>query len=302
MPVPKNQQTENLAKLSCIFVAVVWGLFWIPLRALNEAGISEMWATVLFSAVPLLLLIPLLLVRWKSISALGWTLHKIGIAISIAFVFYSNAFFYTDVIPVLLLFYMTVIWGTLFARIWLKEPITFARITAIVCGFSGMFVILSVGPGIPIPSNFGDWLALLAGISWAFGAVLMKREEEIDPRDLVICYFFWATVLAVVMAVIPISIHTPSPGYNEIIVVLPWFLPIVLLLLIPSVFALLWGAPMLSPGVTGILFLTEISVATIAVAILTDEPFGIREVLGILLISLAGASEVIFTLFRRRLK
>ena len=104
------------------------------------------------------------------------------------------------------------------------------------------------------------------------------------------------------MAVIPFSIQKPLPNYAEISSVLPWLLPIALLLLIPPVFALLWGAPMWSPGVTGILFLTEISVATIAAAILTDEAFGAREVLGIVLISLAGASEVISKLFRSRLK
>ena len=250
MSIPKNQKIENLAKLSCIFVALVWGLFWIPLRALNEAGIPEMWATVLFSITPLLLLTPLLFRRWKSIFAAGWALQKIGIAVSIAFVFYSNAFFYTDVIPVLLLFYMTIIWSTLFARIWLKEPITFARVIAIVLGFSGMFVILSVGPGIPIPSNLGDWLALVAGIGWAVGAVLMKREEETDPRDLAICYFFWATIIAVAMAVIPVAIQKPLPDYAQIVSVVPWFVPVVLLLLIPSTFAVLWAAPMLSPGVT----------------------------------------------------
>ena len=85
---------------------------------------------------------------------------------------------------------MTVKWSTLFPGSWLKESITFSRVIVIVLGLSGMFVIFSVDPVIPLPSNLGDWLALLAGIGWDFGAVLMRREVKTDSRDLAICYFF----------------------------------------------------------------------------------------------------------------
>jgi len=50
------------------------------------------------------------------------------------------------------------------------------------------------------------------------------------------------------------------------------------------------------------LFLTEISVATIAASILTDEPFGIREITGVVLISLAGTAEFIASMFRPQRK
>ena len=42
-------RTENLAKIAVAFSGVAWGLFWIPLRGLNGAGIDAFWAFVTFS-------------------------------------------------------------------------------------------------------------------------------------------------------------------------------------------------------------------------------------------------------------
>jgi len=293
VPVPRSIRIEKLAKLACASCAAVWGLFWIPLRALDDAGIHGPWATALFAVVPLVLLLPLLVTRWNVFAASGWPLQRIGLLIGISFVCYSNAFLYTDVIRVLVLFYMTIVWGTLLARIWLKETISFSRGIAIILGFSGMFVILSAEPGIPQPSNVGDWLGLISGLAWAFAAVLMKREKKTDPRDLSVSYFIWATIIALSMLWMPFLGQPEVPDSSDVVDVLPWFIPVVLLLLIPATFALTWGAPLLSPGVTGILFMTELSVATIAAAVLTGESFGAREILGVLLITLAGLTEII---------
>ena len=302
MPTPRTPQIENLAKLACVSCAVVWGLFWIPLRALDNAGIQAGWATVVFAVIPLIVLSPLLVVRWRYLFASGWSLQITGIFMGICFMFYANAFFYTDVIRVLLLFYMTMVWGTLLARLWLKEPITVSRVVSILLGFSGMFVILSVEPGIPLPANPGDWMALISGLAWAFAAVLMKKEEKTNAWDLSVCYFLWASIIALAIMVLPFFGQASAPEWPAVFSVLPWFVPVVLLLLIPSTLALTWGAPLLSPGVTGVLFLTEISVATIAAEILTDEPFGIREITGVVLISLAGTAEFIASMFRPQRK
>ncbi len=48
---------------------------------------------------------------------------------------------------------------------------------------------------------------------------------------------------------------------------------------------------MLNPGIVGLLFMTEISVGTVTAALWAGEPFGAREVIGILLISGAGLAE-----------
>ena len=72
---------------------------------------------------------------------------------------------------------------------------------------------------------------------------------------------------------------------------LPWLLPVVLLVVIPGTFAAMWGTLLLNPGIVGILFMTEISVGTVTAALWAGEPFGAREIIGVLLISGAGLAE-----------
>ena len=49
---------ENSAMLAVALSGPAWGIFWIPLRALGEAGIAGAWAVGLFYALPALLLAP----------------------------------------------------------------------------------------------------------------------------------------------------------------------------------------------------------------------------------------------------
>jgi len=47
----------------------------------------------------------------------------------------------------------------------------------------------------------------------------------------------------------------------------------------------------------GLLFMTEISVGALTAAIWAGEPFGIREIVGVVLITAAGATESIWDLW-----
>ena len=57
---------------------------------------------------------------------------------------------------------------------------------------------------------------------------------------------------------------------------------------------LLGAKTQLNPGVVGLLFMTEISVGTTTAALFAGEPFGLREITGVILITLAGISEPIY--------
>ena len=54
---------EFKAKLACLYAGAVWGLFWIPLRALEEAGIHGLWIIVVYFLVPTIFLMPVILWR-----------------------------------------------------------------------------------------------------------------------------------------------------------------------------------------------------------------------------------------------
>ena len=81
-----------------------------------------------------------------------------------------------------------------------------------------------------------------------------------------------------------------------------WLVPTMIVVVMTGVYAALWGAPKLSPGLVGLLFMTEISVGAITAAIWSGDPFGMREVIGIVLISLAGILESVIDIWRAAAK
>ncbi len=53
----------------------------------------------------------------------------------------------------------------------------------------------------------------------------------------------------------------------------------------------MWAVPLLAPAIVGVLYMTEISAAAISSALWSGEPFGLREILGIALITVAAVLE-----------
>ncbi|MCP4182370.1 MAG: DMT family transporter [Hyphomicrobiales bacterium] len=284
---------ENKAKLACAYGGMIWGVFWIPLRALDEAGITGPWATASFFIVPFIIILPLIICRWSWIVRGGTRLHLIGISTGAAMVFYADAFLYTEVVRAMLLYYLTPIWGTILARIFLKEKIKPVQVLAMIAGFAGMLVILGVETGTPWPKNNGDWIALASGFVWGIAMVLMRDDENCGPIEITLSYFFWGTLAAVISLMLPFGMEIPTPSMDIFIGVSPWLIPAMLIVVMPGVYAVMWGTPHLHPGVAGLLYMTEISVGAATAALLLDEPFGLREIIGIILITLAGLMEAL---------
>ncbi len=294
------KRLETQAKLACAVAGVVWGLLWIPLRVMDAVGITGAWATVMLYVWPLVLVLPIAAWRWRRLLRGGFGLQLTGLITAASLVLYADALIYTEVIRAMLLYYLTPVWSTLLARIFLKEPITGVRWVAIALGLSGILVIFGIDTGIPWPRNLGDWMGLAAGIVWAVAAVRMRSDNQNHAIEFTTVQFGWGTLLALGVAFLPVFGAGPTPELERVAGVLPWLLPVVLLVVIPGTFAALWGTPLLSPGLVGLLFMTEISVGTVTAALWAGEPFGAREIIGILLISGAGLAESLQAPFARR--
>ena len=287
------------AKLACIYSGIAWGLFWIPLRILHAEGIQGAWATFVFYAFPALLFIPWLIYRWRIVVKCGLSIHLIGISAGIALVLYANAMLYTEVVRGMLLYYLTPVWSLILARLMLGEAITRARVAAIFLGLCGMLVILGADLGIPMPRNSGDWMGLMGGLVWALTAVLLRKDDGKHALELTAVYFFWGALLAALFAFTPFAGQLEIPDFSSLLTVLPWFVLVALLLVFPAALTAFWGAPFLNPGVVGLLFMTELSVGAITAALWAGEPFGWRELIGVILITLAGLTEFIESVFLR---
>jgi drug/metabolite transporter (DMT)-like permease len=293
-------KTETLAKFACAYSGFVWGLFWIPVRHLDAVGVSGLWAIFYFYAVPFLLSLPVLFWRWRPIMRGGIWLHVLGLMPALSLVLYSASVLYTDVVRATLLFYLSPLWSTLLARLFLREPITPLRSLAIVVALLGMLVIFHADKGIPLPERLGDWIALGSGFLWSYASILLRTDKGSQAVDLVVQNFFWSAVVATVLLVVFGPGLAASPPISVYLAQLPWLVPTLIVVVMSGVYASMWGTPKLNPGLVGLLFMTEISVGTGTAALWSGEPFGWREVLGILLISSAGIMESLWDLWRRR--
>ncbi len=281
-----STSVEFKAKLACLYAGAVWGLFWIPLRALEDAGINGLWITVVYFLIPTICLIPIVLSRWQHVKQGGISLQLTTMLSGGALLLYSTSIVYTDVVRAMLLFYLTPIWATILARIFLGDLITPSRILAMLMAILGMLTIFGLGARFPIPQNIGDWLGIGSGFLWAVAMVRIRMSESHSAIELTAGFFQWSLIFSAGAA----FLLAPSqiPKIEQVLPALPLLLIFMALLVLPGTYASLWGPKYLSPGIVGLLFMTEIIVGAISVALLAGEPFGIRELMGVLLI--AGAS------------
>ena len=259
------------------------------------------WSIVLFYVLPALLLLPVFIMRRHALLQGGWSFQLAGILAGSALVLYAGALVFTDVVRALLFYYLTPLWSTLLARIVLGETITWQRWVTMAVALAGLLVILNVGSGISVTLNAGDWMGQASGVVWAIAAVTIKSDAKGNGVDFALGYFFWGSIAALALPLLPLQGAQAMPDWSTIRGVLVWIVPVVAILAIPSAFGVMWGATVLSPGLLAILFMTEISAGAITAAIWAGEPFGWREVTGILLISAAGLFEPVMNLFFKTL-
>jgi drug/metabolite transporter (DMT)-like permease len=289
---------ESRAKLACLYAGGVWGLFWIPLRALEKEGINGLWVTVVYFLVPTIFLLPVGILRLKYLKLGGFNLQLTGMLSGGALMLYATSIVYTDVVRAMLLFYLTPVWGTILGRLYLNEDITPLRIFSMIIAIAGMLTIFGLGVKFPIPQNIGDWMGVASGLLWAVASTRIRLNQNASAIDMTLGFFFWATVFSILiaMALAPNFI----PIASQVLPALPILLIFVTLFILPGTLATLWGPKFLNPGLVGLLFMTEIVVGSISVALLAGETFGIREIIGIVLISSASMIEPVTSILKNK--
>ena len=288
--------TQSLAKVACLYAGAIWGIFWLPLRAISEIGINGIWSSAIWFAVPATVLLPVAIYRWQSLKTGGLELQITTVLSGMALLLYTLAFVYTDVIHAMLLYYLTPIWSTMLAAFFLGERITAQRLIAITLAVLGMLIIFGLGLKFPTPRNIGDWMGILSGILWAIAIVRIRACQNHSAIDMTIGFFFWSMLFAALACLI--LVPNAIPSYTQIQSTIVWLFPFMTLIVIPGAFASLWGPKFLSPGLASLLMMTEIIFGAITAAIFANEPFGPREIAGIFLIASSGLVEPVYDFIR----
>jgi drug/metabolite transporter (DMT)-like permease len=272
--------------------AVLWGTLWIPLRQIHDVELSRTWATTLSFLLPLVLLAPFALGRWQRIASGRWELGTTGFWLALAIALYAEGVVRGQVARVVLLFYLTPVWSTLFARWLLGEPITGRRIATILLGLAGMVVLFGAEAGIPMPRAGAEWMGLVAGVAWALSMVHVNRTASHPPFDRVLAQFAFLGPLFLLVTLIPGGESAGSFPVGALVGAAPRMGVLGLIWMLPVVWLTIFGASRLEPGRVAILLMLEILVTLTTAALLTDEPFGRRELGGAVLILAASGVEL----------
>ena len=283
-------------KTLSIFLALsagVWGLYWLPLRSIEELGVTASWSVVLFNACPLVVLVPLLMFNYQQLKGLVGPTVLAGLMIGIAFNLYANGLLETTVARATLLYYLTPIWSTLLGVVWLSEPLTKARIIAIGVALIGLFLLLSNASSSNQALNIGDLYSFMSGIFWAIGVSVLNRWAAIPILPL-LAFTFLATTLfsALTAGLLPAN---PVPDLQAVKMALPAAAFWAIFIFVPSFFIIFRISQLLFPGRVGILTMTEAIVAIVSAAILIpEESMLLLQWLGAGAIIMAGLIEVLF--------
>ena len=274
--------------------AAAWGLYWLPLRTIENAGMSGSWSVVFFNVCPLIVLCPLLIFNFKKlIGVLGPTVLA-AFMIGMAFSLYANGLVETTIVRATLLYYLTPVWSTLIGVIWLAEPLTKARIVSIGVAFLGLLLLLLAGgDSTQYPINIGDLYSLLSGVFWAIGVATLNRWSNIPILPLATFIFISTTIISAIFA--GILYVDPLPDFTVMKTAFPTAALWSIFILLPCFCVIFRISQLLFPGRVGILTMSEVVVAIISAAILVpEESMLLIQWVGAIAILLAGLIEVLF--------
>ena len=277
-----------------LIAAGMWGLFWIPQRALEAGGLTGGWATISQMVIPFAMLLPISVWRLYKGQSFGLEYPLIGLLFGGGIACYANSFLLTDVVRALILFYITPVWTTLFEIVFLRQIPRLYRYITLALALSGVWIVFGQDGVIPLPQNSGDWIALLGGILIAASAVRMeiKKPEGIYP--ILFSFFFYGGLFTLIQSYFLSDYLGDAPSIESWVAMMPWLILIAILFHIPTNVVILGAPSRIGAGIFSIIILFEIVVGTFSAAVLTDELIGWREILGSSFIIFAGLTEIIF--------
>jgi drug/metabolite transporter (DMT)-like permease len=168
-------------------------------RLLIEKGYDPLQVVFLRNLAALVLMLPLLL--WRGLALIrSNAINLYGVRVIISLVSMTSWFYALSLIPlgeITAIGFLSPLFGTLSAILFLGEKVRLRRWTALIVGFIGAMIILRPGAG---SLGLGQACALVSAISGGLIAALLKQlANRDDPAKIV----FITTAMMVPLSLIP---------------------------------------------------------------------------------------------------
>ncbi len=281
--MPSKQSHIILPVLALLLGATLWGVFWYPLRLLEQQGLVGLWATLLIYGAALVVGLPVVLKRRYPIvrPQLLLLLACVSAWCNIAFIL---AILEGNVVRVTLLFFLSPLWTVLLSKLLLDEPLTrAARITLLLALAGALIMLWDAEMGVPWPQSRSDWLALSSGFAFALANVLIRKMDDVEIWVKTI--FTWGgTVSLAVVWILIAGLPLPQVEFEVVV----GALSLGAIGMVVMTLAVLHGVSHMPAHRSAVILLFELVVGAVSAQLLTSEEVMLNEWLGGLLIVLAG--------------
>ena len=279
-----KQHDQRTASVIVFISASFWGLMWVPMRLTESFGVAPLWVQFWFTTIPALAL-GLVCFRPLLRDRDHWPVYVMsGMCIGLGFTLYALGLLLASVSKTTALFYLTPIWSTLLGWLILKERHSMRRWGAICLAIFGCCLLMRINPA-DMRFQTGDLLGFLSGIFWGMGTVVLRRYPEADFKNATFAQYLSGTVITGV-AILIFEVEPPAALAAGKAVLMG--LVFGGLVFMPSFLLLIRVMQYMSPGLVGILMLSEVLVAVVSAGIFLDETLAPAQWLGIAVILAAG--------------
>jgi drug/metabolite transporter (DMT)-like permease len=286
-PIPYGSVAEPLAIASMLVGSTLWGLYWLPLRLLEQAGLAGLWAIMLVYTGATALLLVLALKELPALRRFIAPMLGIGVTAAVSGIAFSLGVIEGEVARVLILFYLSPVWSVVLARLVLREPLAAVTIPAVALALAGASMMLLSGTGEAL-SGFGpaDLLGLLAGFAFALTNVQLRAARDLPARLKNLAASYLVPPLAASVALV-----AGVPMTASLPVVLS-SLAIGALWMSTMIAAVQYGVSYLPLQRSSVLLLFELIVGALSAALIAGEALGSWELAGGACIVVAGLAVV----------
>lgn len=280
----KPSQINLSAVFALLLAATLWGLIWYPLRWLEAAGLNGLWSALAMYTTAVLVAVPYF------ISHRRYILAQPGLFLLIAFFSgWTNIAFILSVIEgnvvrVVLLFYLSPLWATLFARLFLREKFSAQSLFMLSTAMCGALLMLwkpEQAGGWQLSA--ADWLGLSAGM--AFAATNVAVRYAIDMPVTLKSSSAWLGVSLLAAAWLLLA-DTGQPQVSAD--VLLWTMLVGGIAMIIMTLSVQYGVTHMPVQRSAVILLFELVVVAVSAEILTNEQVSLQEWLGGLFIIAAA--------------
>ncbi len=284
---PSRGGTVTLA----VIAALMWGLWWVPIRYLESAGFGGAWAGLAMNAGALPLLVILALTH-RGADRLTLKALMGAVLVGVAITLYASALTFTDVVRAVLLFYLAPAWSTIIECVFLGRRWTWRSSLALGLSLLGALIIFR-GDITLSGLNAGDMMALGSGMAWSVGAALIFTAPAASARRLAFATCLGAIAVGALVLVLGGPVAGTLAPRLEIATLAGLAVSSGMIYLAPIIVITMWSARRLPPALFSFLLTAEILSGVISSALFLDERFGWPEAIGATFVALGAVVEII---------